>query len=531
MKKSILNWSLVAVMLCGAGLSFTACSDDDDEEGTAGREQRGPDSATNISGTIEEDILRHLVYLWTDVQKSEMTGSWASREYEPTVGVVDDESQPFVRTIQVDSIGGADQYAVECFGTFGIDSEHPDGFSYSNAAVGHVSYRHSSDPNTLAVITIDGVRQLPHLQQIRLVESLPENAAVNPYYGVGDVVRYNNRLWVCVTNHKGSEKAKFVSFIQPEDCRVGTFKWSGVGVDSVYTTEMADHVTLIDWIANILINDRYYVGDQIADEKRSLIEILDGLGYGESINQIMPRSMAVRLDLAKALFDPAKIINDVSGYSSNHINYVWNDDEDAVEQYNQEHGLNRLDNMRNVTYRMAPHGYLLCNKMRYAIGSITSTSWHQWVPYVMCVPFGGWGRAFELMAETPSQNTLDQDHFRWVYTIKHNYNRSNLLVQNGVEVGSKFYAFTAAFYWQHENAYLEADPDREVADAIGWGRASNVLMDFTRDWKNHSRPNNRLPYVQNPDLWTSRNILTAEQSFTDNGREKTGYETVWRWQH
>jgi len=126
--KKVLNWMLMAAVVCGLGLSVSSCSDDDDDNGVT----REPDSATNISGTMEEDILRHFITLWCDVQKDELIGNWTSKTYEPTVGFVTDESQPFVRTIQVDSIQGADNYALDCFGAFGIDSDNPDGFTYDN---------------------------------------------------------------------------------------------------------------------------------------------------------------------------------------------------------------------------------------------------------------------------------------------------------------------------------------------------------------------------------------------------------------
>lgn len=510
--KKVLNWMLMAAVVCGLGLNVSSCSDDDDDNGVT----REPDSATNISGTMEEDILRHFITLWCDVQKDELIGNWTSKTYEPTVGFVTDESQPFVRTIQVDSIQGADNYALDCFGAFGIDSDNPDGFTYDNKQVGKVTYRHASNGgNVLATIDVENISQMPTLRQIQLVKTLPSNVGGNGYYRVGDVIRYKNRLWVCASDHRQGEKAKFITFTSNDDCTIGTFNWSGVGKDSVYTNEMADASTLRQWITNILIVDKYFYGVRESQvEKRGIYDILTAKGFQDQIKQIVPQTTNCRLDLVRALFSARDLVTNVSGYSRQHIDCSWTDDVDRVGN-----GV--------ATYHMAPHGYLLANKMRYAIGTITNASWHQWVPYVMCATFDQWGIVFEQMDGNASQSTLDPDHFEWSHRIVWNYNMSDTLARRGV-VGNigKFYVYTAAFYWQHEYSYLDADPNPEVANAIGWGKASRVLMNFTRDWKNHPDEMFRRNYVRNPDLWTNRNITSKELTFTDNGRKKTDYEDV-----
>ncbi len=62
-------------------------------------------------------------------------------------------------------------------GTLGIDYEKPAGFTYSNSQVGTVEYSHG-EGNTLGSISVN-IRQIPVLQEIRLVKDLGEVRAID----------------------------------------------------------------------------------------------------------------------------------------------------------------------------------------------------------------------------------------------------------------------------------------------------------------------------------------------------------------
>ena len=52
---------------------------------------------------------------------------------------------------------------------------------------------------------------------------------------MGDVVRYKNRLYVCATDHKLNEEARFVTLNDQEDHTTTTFPWSGIDADQSTT--------------------------------------------------------------------------------------------------------------------------------------------------------------------------------------------------------------------------------------------------------------------------------------------------------
>ena len=110
-------------------------------------------------------------------------------------------------------------------GSLGIDYENPVGFTYSNSQVGTVEYSHG-EGNTLGSISVDKIRQIPVLQEIRLVKELGENAkAKKPYYKCGDIVKYKNRFYVCVSNHKYGQEARFITLNDQDTHTKGKFTY------------------------------------------------------------------------------------------------------------------------------------------------------------------------------------------------------------------------------------------------------------------------------------------------------------------
>ena len=169
-----------------------------------------------------------LVAAWTDASRDDLNGTeWLNNTYEPTVGLALDESQPGIRSIAASTIEGADSIAAGMLGTLGIDYEKPAGFTYNNSQVGTVEYSHG-EGNTLGTISVK-IRQIPVLQEIRLVKELGENAKGKPYYKCGDIVKYKNRFYVCVSNHKYGQEARFITVNDQDTHTKGKFTWKGVG--------------------------------------------------------------------------------------------------------------------------------------------------------------------------------------------------------------------------------------------------------------------------------------------------------------
>ena len=206
MKKTI-RFALMAVLTVGLSFAVTSCKDDDNDNGN-GTEQQGSDS-TEGTMTLADDQLSSLIYQWCDVQSGDLSSSsLRQKTYDVTEGVVLDESRPTVRSVEVGTIEGADAYAARALHALGIDNQNPAGFSFSDAEVGTVSYKHGgTDANVLATVDVD-VKQLPGLTRMQLVKQLPENAGGAPYYelGKGMKIYYEISLQDIVTKEELEEE-------------------------------------------------------------------------------------------------------------------------------------------------------------------------------------------------------------------------------------------------------------------------------------------------------------------------------------
>ena len=496
------TWYMVlCTLVLGLGLGVTSCKDDEENKESA---SCPVDSVEGLAGTVEEEQLRDLVCLWTDMQRDELTGSWLSASYEPTVGHVVDESAPYVRSLQVDNIEAADDYAVGAFATLGINCMNPDGFTFSNAEVGTVNYRHSADANTLAVIDVN-VRQLPHLTQLRLVKSLPDNAGEEPYYATGDIVKYKNRYYVCVSDHKYKEQARFINFTRDENRPTGTFGWLGVGKDTVYNDQMASFETIACWIENILLDDIRYDGVVGALFDRGLRDRYD------IVEQMVPRSDTLRALLAANLFKMDSKVYSVTTVGSRIS---------AFEYYyteNYRRYLNRAEGDPDVIVA-APSSFLLADKVRW---SMKGTTWDQWAPYVHCVWNKEFGTYYGQMLDDESQSTLSPSHFTWQCKQVKSNKMFNIETE-GFKQKDKYWICYNAIHWRHETqlvgAYLPGEADDRTP--------TNYLLNFTKDWTQHPKAFCRNAARKVPYNWTTRNVTSRELTFTDDGTRNSKCETV-----
>ena len=466
MKQKLIS-SLFFFSLFALSLTFTSCKDDDSEQ--------LPDNGSTVEGleTNEETILRHLIRRWADA--NELQTGWQGKTYEATEGVAYNEQNTSVRSVCVRTLEGADEYAVDVLSPLGIDYEHPDGFAYSDAAVGSVAYKHTPDGgNVLAAIDVS-IKQLPGLRRLELIKEPPINAGGTRYYNMGDIIKYKNAHYLCVSDHIYGEKSRWISF--DAEHTIGTCNWMFTGKDSVYNDDMASAATVADWIVNFLLND-----DNWNNTVAHWIRKKPGTKC-----TVVPETNAQRNDLVNALMKPENWITDA--YEPSPRDYYI-----QIPQF----FWSELNGREDICM-YAPVGFVLCDKMRWTNGG------SYWVPYIRIVKDKDYYQYYYFECETPSQYTLSPSHFKWANIRKQKQIQS--LQIPGFEEAKFVHVCTAAFYWTHKTFLIME-------------QTVYPLLNFTKDWKDK-------PNFQNQDVWTSRNITSRELTFTDKGNALSGSEPIY----
>lgn len=191
MKKNLF-WLLTAALL--TGLSFTACSDDDND-GDITPVNTDPYEKNTEAGGVCFNILNIL----SQVGDS-LPNDWKTRTFDVYEGHVLDESRPFVRSVVVNSMEEAVYYYSSLTSQELPTSTKSNTWRMDN--IGTMEFNALNQSDCYATIDMN-VKQLPRVQQLRLVPA----AAINlneafdgePYYRLGDVVMdKNNTYWVCV---------------------------------------------------------------------------------------------------------------------------------------------------------------------------------------------------------------------------------------------------------------------------------------------------------------------------------------------
>ena len=257
--KRILNFVLMAALSYGFCQFVVACSDDDEKKEDTPQKAHPDEVTTKLSD--DETTLALLLKNWCGINEADLEAGFMSQTFEPKIGRVVDESKPQERTIVVGTLEKADAYALTVFGHLGLNAKQPDGFSYENEAIGKVSYSHGNG-NELGVIDIS-IKQIPKLTKLRLTANADGNASWDePYYHRGDIVKYDGRYWLCVSDHGQYDLSRWISFdSQPSLAgkrHTGTINWYGVGEDVFYDTPQASSVTLTDWLVNFVFDNNQW---------------------------------------------------------------------------------------------------------------------------------------------------------------------------------------------------------------------------------------------------------------------------------
>ena len=488
----------MAALVCGLSLSVTSCKDDDkDNNGKGGEEQETYEGLS----TLENDQLADLVAAWTDASRDDLNGTeWLNNTFEPTVGMELDESNPGIRLVVANTVEEADSIAASMLGSLGIDYENPVGFTYSNSQVGTVEYSHG-EGNTLGSISVDKIRQIPVLQEIRLVKVLPNNAKGKPYYKCGDIVKYKNRFYVCVSNHKYGQEARFITVNDQDTHTKGKFTWKGVGNDTVYNDDMAKAEVLGDWLQNVVCNGTMW---------NSVVKRMTDTKNQKYIRQVVPEDEMIRASFVSTLISDQSYIpellkpNPLAGTNRKEVtSFIWldNEDEDGFSMY-------------------APAGFLLADKLRWTL--VTD----KWVPYIFLVKGEDtFNKVYDLeLSAIPSQYK-DASHFKFKALNKFKITDNDQLIgmsslqdKNGGNYSNfikadTYYVCVIGMHWTHEQFY----------DAM-----SNVkaLFNFCCDYLYHPNKKQRERFNQYPTEWGYRNITSRSFTFTDKGKKQKNYTDV-----
>jgi len=186
---------LMAVLMCGFSWSITACSDDDDKKEKLGENQEPLD-------TDEAQTAWRWLCALTDADKLE--SNWASKSYEPTVGVAS-ENNKNTRIVVVNDIDEARQQFASLAGV-SVDELGVE-LTVNQSGVGRMTWTPSKQgAQNLAEVSVD-TKLIPHLQKLIYCTSdqvgvngiLWDNVKGTAYYRFGDVVKdAQGYYWVCV---------------------------------------------------------------------------------------------------------------------------------------------------------------------------------------------------------------------------------------------------------------------------------------------------------------------------------------------
>ena len=469
--RKILNFALIAATVCSISFAVTSCKDDDDSE-NSGENNNGGNEVETIEGmsTLEDDQLADLICKWTDTHYDQLGGSaWRSKTYDATVGLALDASRPGVRTMPVGTLEEADSYAVSALGTLGIDYETPSGFTYSNELVGKLSYQHVSDGNALGVISVD-VKQMPALQEIRLVKSLPENAGGDPYYKCGDLVKYKNRIYVCVSKHEYGQEARFINVNDQSTHSRGSFGYWGVGTDSVYNDEMAKAEVIGDWLQNVVCD---------YDMWMTVCGYMTDTGNKDNIRQVVPEDNMIRTTFIDNLIEKQNYIPDLQK-----VNPLEGDvGRIDVQKFTlQEDDLGTY--MRAI---YAPVGFLLADKLRY------TQIKDKWVPYIFLAKGDTFFQVYYWEHELPSQ-AGDPSHFKFkalnIFAITEKdslIGKPTFLQSKGQNIkASNYCVCVVGMHWTHDS----------WIDSLG--QPFKSVYNFLTDYLRHPNQKDRAAYNQRP---------------------------------
>ena len=325
------------------------------------------------------------------------------------------------------------------------------------------------------------------------------------YYQLGDIIKYNNRYYVCASNHDINGTARFITLNDQDSHTTKTFPWKhdfGMTTeDVVYNDDMASAETATLWLSNIIFSkDR-------CDQVRNTMQAQNLSQY---INQLVPETEEIRGQFLDFTKDGDQFITNVNfpslvlGVSDYHIaQFKWEDlhVDDDLEYYN--------------LLLTAPCGYLLVDKLHYATYLIGPTD--HWVPYLAMMNDDDFNRLRTyLEAHNDVEKQTVSGTFEWqdmgIYDAEWDGKDSK---NNTKHVKQAFHIVKVAQYWWHTCS---------TTNSIG---EAAFVLDYTRDALNHPLADTRREYSKVPGSWIPRCITSREVTFLDEGKRQTKYQSIY----
>ena len=191
------RFAYAALLVFGCSLLAVSCKDDDSENGNGA----GTELTSDAKNSEQAMTLLGILQAVADIDT--LPDNWSSATFEPTVGYVLSEAQPYVRSIAVENASEA--AAVYANLTDKDYNASLTSDSWSLEGVGSLTYKLENKSDVIATIDCQ-LKQVPHLTQLRLVKSdaLGENASSSftgeAHYNFGDVVfdTEEKSYWICV---------------------------------------------------------------------------------------------------------------------------------------------------------------------------------------------------------------------------------------------------------------------------------------------------------------------------------------------
>jgi len=326
------------------------------------------------------------------------------------------------------------------------------------------------------------------------------------YYQLGDIIKYNNRYYVCASNHDINGTARFITLNDQATHTTKTFPWKhdfGMTTeDVVYNDDMASAETATLWLANIVFKQA--MCDQVRNAMRN--RNLQQYTY-----QLVPETEKARgeyLDMTAQENQYVTNINEptsVMGFSGYHFtNFDW-----APPLYNNP------DGEYYKLVQAVPYNYLLVDKMRYSTHLISSTD--HWVPYLMMMEEDDLNNVRTyLQSHNEDEQQNVSGYFEWkdmgAYEAEYDWVDSH---DKEVHYKKTYHIVKLAHYWYHI-----------VITPAGSGDLGFVL-DYTKDWLNHPDAQTKKAFELVPGSWIPRNITSREITFLDDGKQQTRYQSIY----
>ena len=264
--KKVMNFWLMAAVVCGLSFVVTSCKDDDNNS-----------SNSNNNATAEELAADNANAFWAVaaslVNPLDATSDYQNKTFEPTIGEAENGNNTVRVVVMPDASAAAAHFSALVDANV---TEATASYTYQHDAVGTLTYTKSTDGKSLAKVDVN-IKQIPHLQQIvyKTQEQLGTNAPTDgvPYYWFGDIIGIGegndiDEYWVCIHapfTVQGSTEAVWASVSQLPEKNIWTYTASNgyeyavptnIGYDKEYMKDMAEMLYAINspdqWEKNMM---------------------------------------------------------------------------------------------------------------------------------------------------------------------------------------------------------------------------------------------------------------------------------------